>query len=175
MKNFFLLLVLVCSTSALAHQDYCYTKLSWPVEFKVVEVHKKKYEVTRKTLGKVKVVISRNDYRQNYLRFSNKDMMDLSQEVYNEDWGGDLENRNGFIKMTAAEMQQVVRRAVSGFTFDRLKKEYNMDISSFGQTARMKYRWFYNTKERVTGTSAPGKDGKSIAVYTKLKIFATCK
>lgn len=175
MKSLFLLLLLVCSSSVIAHSDYCYKKLRWPVEFKVVEIHKKKYEVTRKTLGKVKGVISRNDYRQNFLRFSFKDMMDLSQEVYYENWGGDLENRNGFVKMTAGEMQQVVKRAVSSFTFDRLAQEYNMDISSFGQIARMKYRWFSDTKERVSGTSAPGKNGKSIAVYTKLKIFATCK
>lgn len=101
--------------------------------------------------------------------------MDLSQEGYYEDWGGDSENRNGFVVFSTKEMQEIVKRAMSGKTYVRLVNEYNMDVSSFAQKASMKYRWFLDVKDRVTGTTAPGANNKRLAVCTKLKIFATCK
>lgn len=69
MKNLLLLVVLLASSSIFAHSDYCYKKLRWPVVFLIVEIQKQKYQVVRKTLGKVRGTISRNDYTKITLNF----------------------------------------------------------------------------------------------------------
>jgi hypothetical protein len=176
MKNLIVFIALICTTSTFAHSDYCYNKLRWKVSFKVVEIQKTKYEVKRTELGKLSGTISRNDYTQNYLQFPGKDRMDLNGKVYYENWGGDLENRNGYVEFKSNEMVSIIRRALKGdSSLKRLKQEYNLDSANLSMTAKMKYRWFYNTKERVTGTSVAGLENKRLAVYTKLRIFATCK